>query len=122
MDDTHQYPEDFTITHAALHDRTQLEIFVNKAEATYIVDRGYFDYDLLDKMTYDGYFFVTRIKKNTCISVLDQIEIEDKKTGEGQIISDQHVSLGGGKTHATSRFRLVTLVTKGQKNLRLLTN
>lgn len=122
LDDTHQYPEAFTITHAAIHDRTQLEVLVNKAEATYVVDRGYFDYELLDKLHDDGYFFVTRIKKNTIVSILDHIEITDYHTRDGMIISDQHLSLGGGKTYASSRFRLVTIVTKGQKILRLVTN
>lgn len=122
MDENNQYPEDFTITNANVHDRTQIEVLVNKAEATYVVDRGYCDYILLDKMHRDGFFFVTRIKKNTLVSVLDQIEIDDYKTTDGQVISDQQVTLGGGKTSLTSRFRLVTILTKGQKLLRLVTN
>nr|WP_245249239.1 IS4 family transposase [Vagococcus allomyrinae] len=122
MDENNQYPEDFTITNAKVHDRTQIEVLVNKPEATYIVDRGYFDYMLLDKMHHDGYFFVTRIKKNTLVSVLDQMEIDDYQTTDGQVISDQHVALGGGKNYLTSRFRLVTILTKGQKLLRLVTN
>lgn len=119
LNETHQYPEDFTLTNAAVHDRTQFELLVNKTEATYVVDRGYFDYKLLDKLHHDGYFFVTRTKKNTKISVLDQIEIRDYQTRDGQLVSDQHVTLGDGKT---ARFRLVTLVTKGKRILRLLTN
>lgn len=119
LDDTTQYPEDFTITNATVHDRTQFELLINKTEATYVVDRGYFDYKLLNKLHHDGYFFVTRIKKNTRVTVLDHIEISDYQTHDGQLVSDQHVTLGEGKT---SRFRLVTLVTKGKRVLRLLTN
>lgn len=122
LDEAHQYPEQFVLTNAEVHDRTQIEVLVNKAEATYVMDRGYFDYQLLDTMHHDGYFFVTRIKKNTLISVLDQIEIEGAKQENYRIISDQQVSLGKGKTYATSRFRLVTIVTKEQKQLRLMTN
>lgn len=122
MDEAHQYPEQVVLTNAEVHDRTQIEVLVNKAEATYVIDRGYFDYQLLDKMYHDGYFFITRIKKNTLVSVLNQIEVEGAKQGNYRIISDQQVSLGKGKTYATSRFRLVTIVTKEQKQLRLITN
>ncbi|WP_237580135.1 transposase [Candidatus Enterococcus huntleyi] len=47
LDKDHQYPESFTITNASEHDRNQFEALVDKAEATYVVDRGYFDYKLL---------------------------------------------------------------------------
>lgn len=95
---------------------------VDKTEATYIVDRGYFDYKLLDQLHEDGYFFVTRIKSNTKITVLDQIEVRKPNTRDGRIISDQQVILGGGVNHVTERFRLVTILTKGQKLLRIVTN
>ena len=122
LDKDNQYPEKFAITNASEHDRNHFEILVDKTEATYVVDRGYFDYRLLDRMTRDGYFFVTRIKKNTKITVLDQFEIKLHETTDGQIISDQHVILGGGVNHVTERLRLVTVLTKGQKRLRIVTN
>lgn len=40
----------------------------------------------------------------------------------GKIISDQQVLLGGGVGYMTERFRLVTILTKGQKLLRIVTN
>ncbi|WP_245249595.1 transposase [Vagococcus allomyrinae] len=116
MGENNQQPKDFTITNAKVQDRAQIEVLVNKPKATYIVDQGCFGYKLLDKMHRDGVFFVTRTKKKTLVSVLDHMEIDDYKTTDGQIISDQHVALGGGKNSLTSRFRLVTL-TKGQKLL-----
>ncbi|MFC4720508.1 IS4 family transposase, partial [Enterococcus lemanii] len=108
LDKDNQYPESFTITNAKEQDRTQLEYFVNKAEATYVVDRGYFDYKLLDRLHHDGYFFVTRTKSNTRITVLDQLSVEQPETIDGQIISDQQVTLGGGVGYVTERFRHVT--------------
>ena len=122
LDKDNQYPESFTITNAKEHDRTQLEYFVNKAEATYVVDRGYFDYKLLDRLHRDGYFFVTRTKSNTRITVLDQFSVEQPETVDGQIISDQQVTLGGGVSYVTERFRLVTLLTKGKRVLQIVTN
>lgn len=122
LDKDNQYPENFVITNAKEHDRNHFEVLVDKAEATYVVDRGYFDYRLLDRLHHDGYFFVTRIKSNTKVKVLDQIEVANPKTTDGQIISDQQVILGGGVNHVTERFRLVTVLTKGKKLLRIVTN
>lgn len=122
LDQNNQYPESFTITNASEHDRTQFEVLADKTEATYVVDRGYFDYKLLDKLHRDGYFFVTRTKSNTEITVLDQIEVDKREMIDGTIISDQQVILGGGVNHVTERFRLVTILTKGQKRLRIVTN
>ncbi|GCF93734.1 transposase [Enterococcus florum] len=122
LDKDNQYPESFTITNAEEHDRNHFECLVDKTEATYVVDRGYFDYQLLDRLHYDGYFFVTRTKSNTTITVLEQIELTKRKTTDGEIISDQHVILGGGNNHVTEQFRLVTILTKGQSRLRIVTN
>ncbi|WP_438782094.1 IS4 family transposase [Enterococcus sp. DIV0187] len=122
LDKDHQYPESFTLTNAEEHDRNQFECLVDKTEATYVMDRGYFDYKLLDRLNNDGYFFVTRTKSNTRVNVLSQIEVDHPKTSDGQIISAQQVILGGGVNHITERFRLVTILTKGQKLLRLVTN
>ena len=122
LDKDNQYPERFTITNAEEHDRNQFECLINKSEATYVVDRGYFDYKLLDRLHQDGYFFVTRTKSNTRITVLDQFSVEQPQISDGKIVSDQQVILGGGVGYVTERFRLVTLVTNGQKILRLVTN
>ncbi len=51
------------ITTAKEHDRNQLEVLVDDKEAMYVFDRGYVDYERFDRMTDDGYFFVSRLKK-----------------------------------------------------------
>ena len=70
MDDATLYPTEFSITNAREHDVNQLEVLVNQPEATYVFDRGYLDFERLDQIHWDGYFFVTRIKKNTKVHVL----------------------------------------------------
>lgn len=89
LDQNNQYPESFMITNAKEQDWSQVELLVNKTEATDVVDRGYFDYKLLDRLHNDGYFFVTRTKSNTRITVLDQIMVDHPKTTDSTIISDQ---------------------------------
>lgn len=58
------YPEKVTITPAKEHDRNQLEVLVDDKEAMYVFDRGYMDYERFDRMTDDGYFFVSRLKNS----------------------------------------------------------
>ncbi|MFL2145233.1 IS4 family transposase [Desemzia sp. FAM 24101] len=117
MDNEHLYPDDFTITNAIEHDTNQLEVLVNQPEATYIFDRGYLDFERMDNMHWQGYFFVTRIKKNTNVHVLETLAVSK---GES-IISDQMVALGA-QNYLTSRFRLVTVQDQKGKNFQFITN
>ena len=119
MNDETLYPTDFTLTNAKEHDVNQLEILVDQAEATYVFDRGYLDFDRMDQLHHEGYFFVTRIKKNTKYHVFEDFETPSETVP--QIISDQHVALGS-KTTLTSRFRLVTIEDEKGKQLQFITN
>lgn len=111
------HPEQFEISNAAEHDSEHLEILVNKPKATYVFDRGYLDFDRFDQMHSDGYFFVTRIKKNTITHLLEEYEVEK----DSDIVSDQLVTLGKDKG-TTSPFRVITIQRKGRADLRLVTN
>lgn len=118
MDKDHIYPEDFTITHGKEHDVNQLEILTNQPETTYVFDRGYLDFQRLDTMHWQGYFFLTRIRKNTKVHVLENFDCNPKQP---QILSDQLVTLGAN-TYITSRFRLVTAQDDTGKTCSFLTN
>ncbi|MFY2158630.1 transposase, partial [Cytobacillus firmus] len=61
------YPEKAIMTTAKEHDRNQLEIMVDDKECMYVFDRGYLDYERFDRMTDDGFFFLTRLRKNAVI-------------------------------------------------------
>src|SRR5699024_5259756 len=117
MDKQHVYPEDFEITNAVEHDADHLEIFVDRPLATYVFDRGYLDYERLDAMENQGYFFVTRIKKNSRVHVLKEFPVEK----EGKILQDQMVVLGTS-SYLTSPFRLVTLLDEKGLVLHFVTN
>ena len=119
MNDETLYPTDFTLTNAKEHDVNQLELLVDQAEATYVFDRGYLDFDRMDQLHHEGYFFVTRIKKNTKYHIFEDFETPSETVP--QIISYQHVALGS-KTTLTSRFRLVTIEDEKGKQLQFITN
>lgn len=58
------YPDKAVLTNAREHDRGQLEVLVYDKECMYVFDRGYLDYERFDRMTEDGFFFVSRLRKN----------------------------------------------------------
>lgn len=57
IDKYHYYPEAFEITSVVEHDADHLAIFVDQSLATYVFDQGYIDYERLDEMEANGYFF-----------------------------------------------------------------
>ncbi|MCM3068591.1 IS4 family transposase, partial [Priestia flexa] len=67
MEKGSSYPEKAVLTTAKEHDRGQLEIMVDDKECMYVFDRGYLDYERFDRMTDDGYFFLSRLRKNAVI-------------------------------------------------------
>ena len=112
------YPDKTVITNASVHDVNKLEVVVDEKLATYIFDRGYMKFELFDKFSYDGFFFVTRIKKNTLVQVLAEYEVPSG----GVILQDRMVVLGGKNGYLTEPYRLVE-VTDTQKNtLHIITN
>ena len=94
-----------------------LSVLVNQSEATYVFDRGYLDFEKMDQMHWDGYFFVTRIKKNTKVHVTDTLE----KSSKEEILRDELVRLGS-KTYLTANFRLVTVQDKSRREFQFITN
>lgn len=117
MDKGHIHPEQFALSNAKEHDDHHLEVFINQPLTTYVFDRGYLNFDRLDQMHWDGYFFVTRIKKNTIIHEVESFDVDSTKG----ILADQLVHLGS-KAALTSRFRLVTIERPDDIPLRIVTN
>lgn len=106
------------LTNAKVHDRSQLEILIDDKECLYVFDRGYLDYERFDRMTDDGYFFVSRLRKNAVVRVVDTFSLPEGST----VLSDEMVVIGTPQNRAENVFRLIQLLdTKGNK-LHLLTN
>jgi IS4 transposase len=118
MDKDTLYPEKAVITTAKEHDRNQLEILVDDKEAMYVFDRGYVDYDRFDHMTDEGYFFVSRLKKNAVIRELGSFSLPQDST----VLSDRMVYIGTTQNRADNIFRLVEVVDTKGNLLRLITN
>src|SRR5690625_2413485 len=90
MDEETVYTVKAVITTAKEHDRNQLEVLVDDKEAMYVFDRGYVDYERFDRMTDDGYFFVSRLKKNAVIREVETFSVPEDST----VLSDRMVYIG----------------------------
>ncbi|UCZ51803.1 IS4 family transposase [Bacillus shivajii] len=112
------YPEKALITTAKEHDRNQLEVMVDDKECMYVFDRGYLDYERFDRMTDDGYFFLSRLRKNAVIRVVDDFILPK----ESSVLSDQMVLIGTTQNRAENYFRLLKVIDSKGNELQLITN
>ena len=97
------YPDKAVLTNAKEHDRGQLEVLVDDKECMYVFDRGYLDYERFDRMTDDGYFFVSRLRKNAVTRVLESFELPKDST----VLSDEMILIGTTQNRAENTFRLI---------------
>lgn len=84
-------PAFFDITTARVHDINFLDSIGIEAGAYYIMDRGYIDYERLNRIHRQGAFFVVRAKNNLSFKRMYSAKV-DKSIG---LRCDQTVSLAG---------------------------
>ncbi len=118
MEKGHSYPEKALITTANEHDRNQLEVMVDDKECMYVFDRGYLDYERFDRMTDDGCFFLSRLRKNAVTRVVDDFKLPD----DSSVLSDQMVLIGTTQNRTENYFRLVKVMDSKGNILDLITN
>ena len=112
------YPDKAVLTNAKEHDRGQLEVLVDDQECMYVFDRGYLDYERFDLMTDDGYFFVSRLRKNAVTRVVEKFE----RPKDAHVLSDEMVLIGTPQNRAENYFRLIKVLDSKGNELHLITN
>lgn len=112
------YPEKAILTTAKEHDRGQLEIMVDDKECMYVFDRGYLDYERFDRMKDDGYFFLSRLRKNAVIREIYDFQLPDNTA----VISDKMVLIGTTQNRAENFFRQLKVIDTKGNELHLITN
>ena len=106
------YPDKAVLTNAKEHDRGQLEVLVDDKECMYVFDRGYLDYERFDRMTDDGYFFVSRLRKNAVTRIIEPLELPE----DSLVLSDEMILIGTTQNRAENIFRLnKVLYSKGKE-------
>lgn len=118
MDKNTVYPDQVIVTNAKEHDRNQLEVHVDDKDALYVFDRGYVDYQRFDHMTDEGYFFISRIKKNAVVREIESFPVSK----ESNVLSDQMIYLGTPQSRTENVFRLIKVVDTKGNILRIITN
>jgi IS4 transposase len=118
MEDGTTYPNKAVITPAKEHDRNQLEVLADEKVVTYVFDRGYLDYERFDRMTGEGYLFVTRLRKIAVIRDITPIPLPDNS----QVLSDKLIYLGTPQNRAENEFRVLEVKDTKGNLLRLIIN
>lgn len=118
MDKGLSYPDQAVITNAKEHDRGQLEVLVDDQDCMYVFDRGYLDYERFDRMTDEGYFFVSRLRKNAIVRVIDTFSLPENST----VLSDEMVVIGTTQNRTENVFRKIRILDSKDNELTLLTN
>ncbi|WP_374966526.1 IS4 family transposase [Lysinibacillus sp. RS5] len=112
------YPDKAVLTNAKEHDRGQLEILVDDKECLYVFDRGYLDYERFDRMTDDGLFFVSRLRKNAVTRVIESFKVPEQSS----VLSDEMILIGNTQNRAENVFRRIEVIDPNGKELHLITN
>ena len=112
------YPDKAVLTNAVEHDRGQLEVLIDDKECLYVFDRGYLDYERFDRMTDEGFFFVSRLRKNAVTRVLEPFKLSEDST----VLSDEMILIGTTQNRAENPFRLIKVLDSKGKELQLVTN
>src|SRR5690625_3884127 len=107
--DDESYPNDMILTPARPADETQLDaLIVPDKDALHVFDRGYFNFKKFDSYCAKEIWFVTRIKSNTVVTVVEELPVDSSSP----IIRNAIVKIGNMK-HS---LRLVeTLDSEGNK-------
>jgi len=112
------YPDQAVLTNAKEHDRGQLEVLIDDKACMYVFDRGYLDYERFDRMTDDGYYFVSRLRKNAVVRILDTFSVPE----DSNVFSDEMVVIGTTQNRSENVFRRLKLLDTKGNELVLITN
>jgi hypothetical protein len=109
------------ITDGKYHDVKAAQKLDFESGTIVAMDRAYVDYDLFDRWTREGVWFVTRAKANMAYRVIEDRPVPDR----GSVLQDQVIEMTGfraGKRYPGQLRRIVIWDEKNQKEIVLLTN
>ncbi|KIL45051.1 transposase IS4 family protein [Jeotgalibacillus soli] len=84
----------------------------------YVLDRGYLDYERFDRMTDDGYFFLSRLRKNAVIREVYEFKLPE----DSAVLSDQLMLIGTTQNRTENYFRLLKVMDSKGNELPFITN
>lgn len=122
-------PDRVIFSNAACHDRTKMDELMTDKGTIYICDKGYVDYKKFDIYTAKGIYFVSRLKDNAKITVVEELPITYSEEKNGllpkgcTILFDRKVRLGSEYINLTKQtYRIVKIIDRTGKELTFITN
>jgi len=106
-------PESIVMTEGIIHDKEKMKNFVKEPGITYLFDRAYLDYKEFDRYCMEGIFFVSRLKKNAIMKVMNENAV---LKGES-VLSDKEVILGGQSTQMQHPIRAIQVIDSSNGEL-----
>ena len=74
-------PEKLAVSPTERSDMLEAPRFITEPGVTYVIDRGYYDFQLFDQWCHDDIFFATRVKSNTVVDIRDLIYDDLEQNG-----------------------------------------
>lgn len=122
-------PDKIIFSNVACHDCTKMDELMTDKETIYICDKGYVDYERFDKYTIGGIHFISRLKDNAKITVVEELPITYSTEKDGLlpkgsiIVFDKEVRLGSEYINQTKKaYRIVKIIDPTGKELTFVTN
>lgn len=112
------YPDKAAITTAKQADHEQMDVLIDEANATYLMDRGYLDYSKYDRFCERGIHFVSRLKDNAIVEDLEEFDVPQSPA----IIRDRVVILGKGSKRMANALRMIETTDSKGNPVRIITN
>jgi hypothetical protein len=106
-------PESIVMPEGIIHDKEKMKTFVKEPGVTYLFDRAYLDYKEYDRYYKEGIFFVSRLKKNAIIRVLN----ENAVSKGSNVLSDKEVILGCQSTQMQHSVRIIQVIDSSSGEL-----
>jgi hypothetical protein len=113
-----EYPEKIHVVHGKTNDRKCIDDMIKDKKAIYLFDRGYFDFKWYDKLTDDGYKFITRQPSHLCIEEIKSTYVRD------DLIFDYEITMGTdySKNKTRNTYREILTFDENEEEVRILTN
>lgn len=118
--DINLLPDELVITPGTGSERQVLRQLI-KAGVSYIIDRGYNNYQFYAEIDDQQAFFITRLLKNARYEVIISLPVSPEEAQRG-ILADQLIYLGEDQTRVEPVFRRVLYRTDEGKIYEYLTN
>ena len=91
MNHANNCPTAQSITEAAVNDIDQHHLVQPEKGAIYVFDKGYCDYNWWAELDNAGAYFVTRLKANAAVQVIEQITPSKNPNTDATILTDEYI-------------------------------